>query len=1143
MKKQIHLILLFVLLLSNATFSQEIIFPNHKEGDDFPHFTNGYAKVYNGNLYAFINKSNELICAFEFSDLRDFSNGLAAAEKEGKWGFINTDGKWVIQPQYDIVFDFRNKQTLVSLNNHWSIINHKGKTVQLLEKAVCVGLENGNPVFDIGDQRVVMSIDGEILSKTTISNVNITHREAVLNNNSTSSCPNNIDFENGSFNEWTCFKGTVDTIGLNNIVRVNACSPIANRHQIISKNYPANVDPYGLFSLNPPDGSNFAVKLGNKFSGGEAERISFKIQVPQNDSDFSVKYDYAVVFQDPGHTNVSQPRFIARLFDSASNMYVDCASYQFISSSNIPGFASSAVDPNVKYKPWSSVYINMKAFAGRTMYLEFTTADCARRSHWGYAYLDVETTCHQNIGVQQDCSWPFVTSLNAPEGFSQYKWWNEDFSILLASGQQATLNPGPAAGTRIKLEVIPYTGFGCRDTMVILLNSNTTIPVLQYNGGNFCRQTQTNFNVDRTDIDSIRWNFGDGFIQTMNGAQMTHQYNHAGVYLPSAEIFTTAGCVFPVAGSDSIRIIQNQTSFSWTEQIQCETTLVSIQPSTHAVSARWIFPNGNILNELAPTYGFAETGNYAITGIFTDTYGCKDTSMQSMAITVIHHPLIDIISQDQACIRSSVSFVSSIQSEDSILSVSWGPVNGFRLTGDTAHFSFQEPGNHNILLTVNTSTGCVSQKTKSIQIVTAPAINVPQNVSVCRGGNVPALILDTISGLNSVVWFNQNPAIGLSSSGSGNVPAFSVSTSENYEAASQISIIASGLNGCHSDTLTYQISVHSKPVIQLPSFVNKCVQSTSSVSVSGTTANYQWSPSQGLDCYTCAQVTIQGNSISTYQVTATDVNGCQEIGSVTVHVIQPIKTNVQIKDTICVGKSYQLSASGADIYHWYPETGLSNPSIPNPIAKPSATTRYTLIARDSLGCSIDSAFLMVQILPFNRMDVSKELSAVNGSSIQLSPDMALLGANQIVSYQWTPSTNLSCTGCLNPQLTVSNPITYTLETTDNKGCTQQQSITINVLAKNAKIFIPNSFSPDGNGINDVFIIRGSGFTIKSLRIYNRYNKQVYALFNSTPNNERTGWDGKLNNVPAPSDAYTFIAELLTDEGEIVVKKGDVTLIR
>ncbi len=196
-------------------------------------------------------------------------------------------------------------------------------------------------------------------------------------------CPANIDFEAGAFDNWKCYVGSTSVENGDNAIFVTPSAPTTGRHTLYAKGAATDLDPYGLFPVNPPDGSGFAVRLGNNVNGSEAERITYQFSVPANAKDASFTYRYAVVFQDPGHDQNEQPRFIARMKDVQTNQYLTCASNEYIATAALPGFKVSTVDGSVKYKNWTSVFINVGMYAGKTLQLEFTTADCTRGAHWG----------------------------------------------------------------------------------------------------------------------------------------------------------------------------------------------------------------------------------------------------------------------------------------------------------------------------------------------------------------------------------------------------------------------------------------------------------------------------------------------------------------------------------------------------------------------------------------------------------------------------------------------------------------------------------------------------------------------------------------------------------------------------------------
>jgi gliding motility-associated-like protein len=275
-------------------------------------------------------------------------------------------------------------------------------------------------------------------------------------------CPPNIGFEDGSFTNWKCYTGNTFSQGIRNVINVSVSPPSNNRHTLITS--ATATDPYGLFPINPPDGSGYAVKLGNNVNGKQAERITYQFTVPTNNPNASLIYRYAVVFEDPGHAHYDQPRFTARVRDVQTNAYLPCASSEYIATASLPGFSTSPVNRTVKYKPWSAVYMNLGAYPGRVLELEFTTADCTQGQHWGYAYIDVGD-CNISASVRYDCN-PNIATFKGPPGFDIYDWYDASFGTLLGSGENLVLNPAPAIRT-VNVVVYPFNGFGCSDTLQV----------------------------------------------------------------------------------------------------------------------------------------------------------------------------------------------------------------------------------------------------------------------------------------------------------------------------------------------------------------------------------------------------------------------------------------------------------------------------------------------------------------------------------------------------------------------------------------------------------------------------------------------------------------------------------------------------
>jgi gliding motility-associated-like protein len=292
-------------------------------------------------------------------------------------------------------------------------------------------------------------------------------------------CPPNIDFEKGDFSFWQTYIGFVSAGGGQNTISISPSSPSAGRHTMYTRsNSSFIIDEYGGFPVVCPNGSGHSIKLGNNAGGGQAEGISYEFTIPANRNTYSLTYNYAVVFQDPNHKEFEQPRLELEVMNVSDNQLIDCSSFTFIpTGSGLPGFYVSPLSDsvNVWCKDWTAVTINLNGKAGKTIRLSFKTADCTFTRHFGYAYIDVNSECTGEFTGAVFCPADTAVTVVAPFGFQSYKWFNSNFSQVLSNQQFLTLKPPPTAGTLLAVEVIPFNGYGCRDTLYGRLIDTLTI--------------------------------------------------------------------------------------------------------------------------------------------------------------------------------------------------------------------------------------------------------------------------------------------------------------------------------------------------------------------------------------------------------------------------------------------------------------------------------------------------------------------------------------------------------------------------------------------------------------------------------------------------------------------------------------------
>jgi gliding motility-associated-like protein len=911
------LILFFVLLITLTSSAQEIVPVKATETtplvwDEQDPFVNGFARVLQKNKFSFINKAGVLISPLEFDAARNFNNHLAAVKKGDKWGFINESGKMVIPFSYDIVFDFNAPVTGVFGNKRWWLINTQAQITKALDINIFYGFKNGIAKIEKNERTGTINLNGEIAfskeQNIPAFKSPIPYHTSSANTMSSSItvCPDNIDFEYGSFFNWQCFIGHVDSIVNVNVITLNPSPPTPNRHTLYNRVTPSAIDPYGLFPTNPPDGSNFALRLGNTVIGGEAEGATYVIHVPLNDSNFSIKYDYAVVFEDPGHTIWSQPRFQVKVFDSAANAYVDCASFEYISTSGLPGFTRSTVDTGVIFKPWSSVFLSLRGYAGKTMYLEFKNADCVRKGHWGYSYIDVEKPCGQSVEMDYDCAPPHITTLNAPPGFQFYNWWDSAFTTILATGQNAVLNPGPTINTTIWLEMIPFNNFGCLDTIPIKITGEFKAHFdLSDTLGLCAPHTFTFYNRDIPSTSAI-WDFGDG--TTGSGDTVTHTYALPGSYIVKLDVLLPGGCRGAV--QKLVAVVQPTGSFSFAGGSFCNSRTVQFDAITaNADSLIWNFDDGTIVRTSAAQTTITHTYNTA--GIFHPLLTIKTLGGCERPVPATDTIKIEILDPGfinnlvTVCGSTTINVTDTSHAFFGISSRQWDFGDGGTGSGINVSHTYTTTGTYNVRLIITGITGCKDTVIKPIYVKVndRPVSSITGPITACQSASVTFnSVVSSTDPINYYHWTSSNGY-------SGNTANFSVIFPQ--PGIDTIQLIVRTVNGC-ADTSIHYITINPTPdVVQPPNQVLCNGDFTSTINFSGSIPGtiYNWTntapliglAASGSGDIASFQASSNGNSVANAGIRVTPVaNGCPGAQKLFVITVHPTPSVAQVADqTLC----------------------------------------------------------------------------------------------------------------------------------------------------------------------------------------------------------------------------------------------------
>jgi hypothetical protein len=342
----------------------------------------------------------------------------------------------------------------------------------------------------------------------------------------------NAGFEMGNFTGWQGSRGSCCPINL------PIPGIVINRHNITSG---LGTDPRTCNNVPVvcPWGGNFSARLGNSQRGSQAEGLSYTFTVTPNTTLFT--YSYAVVFEEPGHTDDEQPRFETSVI--ANGNVIPCTQYMVSASSNLPGFQTcpgidwQGAPISIVYRNWTTVGVDLTSFIGQPVTVEFKTGDCSLGRHYGYAYLDAISCQPMELEVQY-CVGDTAAVLTAPPGFSEYLW---------STGETTqTITVDPTQYSQISCTITSFSG--CIANLITVINPADPQVSFSSNELCVCDSLPTSFFNSSTSVHSPiiawEWDFGDGATSTLQNP--THHYINPGTYNVSLTAITELGC------SDSI---------------------------------------------------------------------------------------------------------------------------------------------------------------------------------------------------------------------------------------------------------------------------------------------------------------------------------------------------------------------------------------------------------------------------------------------------------------------------------------------------------------------------------------------------------------------------------------------------------------
>lgn len=684
-------------------------------------------------------------------------------------------------------------------------------------------------------------------------------------------CPDNLDFEFGDFTNWTCRTGSVAVVGGVNTVTWSGVGPVPGRHDIITP-ITNGTDFYGGFPLLCPNGSGASVKLGNSGGGAQAEGISYTFTIPAAATSFSILYYYAIVLQDPSHSPEEQPRFRAKLIDLSTNTTLPCVTFDFTASASLPGFRRSPQDPTVWYKDWTPISLNLSAYAGKTILLEFITSDCTRNGHFGYAYMDVSSVCNGVIQGSTLCPGETSTTLTAPFGFQGYTWYSDmTFTTVLSTQQTLVLTPPPAVGTIFPVVVDPYPGFGCRDTLYA--NITITTPPVSDAGPdkNICQGQPIQIGAPPAAGFSYAWTP----IAEVDNPNISNPFATPATNNPTEFIVKTTDILTGCYSYDTtiVSTVQIDTTllFAGNDNICAGDALPLLSLSNTIVAAQWYEnSSGPIPGATGLSYQPVVSGDYWAQ---VTENGCVDSTR---TVTFTIHPLPQpsfSMSNDSGCVKITTFNLSntSTSPDNAAMTYVWKFSDGSIQGTTDATKSFPVVGTYSTKLIATTEFGCIDS-------------TQPETLYVLPNGK-PDFTWDSICVTRPVSFHNLSNENGsaqanyswdFNNGGPGSAIKNPLPVTYTTKGTVDVTLKMTTL-GCESDTQTVVKTVQvnkqapgiSYPVITVPQGSTKFVHVRDSIG-----PFYNWRPAIQLSSYGTRYTEFTAIDDVKYFIDISDIHTC-----------------------------------------------------------------------------------------------------------------------------------------------------------------------------------------------------------------------------------------------------------------------------
>jgi gliding motility-associated-like protein len=627
---------------------------------------------------------------------------------------------------------------------------------------------------------------------------------------------------------------------------------------------------------------------------------------------------------------------------------------------------------------------------------------------------------------------------------------------------------------------------------------------------------------------------------TSPGNVNTFNTTRAGTY--SLTITNSNNCISEV-GTGVVTVNALPATPTITSPAVCvgeEATLLATVTPTGTYTYTWQVPTGVTSPGNVNTFNTTRAGAYSLT--ITNSNNCI-SEVGTGVVTVNALPATPTITSPAVCVGEEATLLATV-TPTGTYTYTWQVPTGVTSPGNVNTFNTTRAGAYS--LTITNSNNCISEVGTGVVTVNAlPATPTITSPAVCVGEEATLLATVTPTGTYTYTW--QVPT-GVTSPG--NVNTFNTTRAGTY------SLTITNSNNCISEIGTGVVTVNALPTVTItnpaavcaPGTVDLTATSVTTGSTLSTTFTYFTNAAATTALTTPSAVAVSG----TYYIKGTSAESCVKVSPVVV-AINPIPAFSLISNAVCVGSPASITVTpsvGGVADYTYSWTVPSGVAAPGSVASLSTNTpgNYAVkILNKNTLCESLSSNKSISFYPLpvaapivangNKVIVNKSLNLTASATSGTSP----------YSYTWQPTATLNyrIIGQDNAvfEALKEGKVNIKYEVKDANNCVDNSAdYEINIESEDIVLVLPNAFTPNGDGNNDVFKIASSNLlgkaAFRSFDIYNRNGKLMFSTTNLT-----AGWDGRYKEVMQDMGVYFVKLVKLNKDGQQVVETTPIYLLK